>query len=102
MNSDHLIGAEFAHVAPDFHQGLREAGFVDGQSVAIEFRWAEDQYHRLSALAEELVHRNVTVIVTAGSTLSALAAKAATTHWSLTGTGTPLKVVNSFGAPACC
>jgi putative ABC transport system substrate-binding protein len=62
-----------------FHRGLKETGYVEGQNVAIEYRWAEGQYDRLSALAVELVQRQVTAIVTTGGVPSALAAKAATT-----------------------
>jgi putative ABC transport system substrate-binding protein len=45
----------YAHLVRAFRQGLSEMGFVDGQNVAIEFRWAESQYERLSALATDLV-----------------------------------------------
>jgi putative ABC transport system substrate-binding protein len=61
-----------------FHQGLSETGYVEGQNVAIEYRWAEGSYDRLPALAADLVTHKVDVIVASGGLPPALAAKSAT------------------------
>ena len=66
----------FASMTNAFLQGLREGGFVEGQNVAIEYRWAHDQFDRLAALADDLVRRRVSVIV--ANTPANLVAKAAT------------------------
>jgi putative tryptophan/tyrosine transport system substrate-binding protein len=64
---------------PAFHQGLNQAGYVEGQNVAVEYRWAGNQYERLTALAADLVRRRVSVITAGSASLAAVAAKAVTT-----------------------
>ena len=76
LNNQGLGGR--THLVDAFRQGLSETGYVEGRNVAIEYRWAENQYDRLPALASDLVHRQVAVIAATGGAPSVRAAKGAT------------------------
>ena len=76
MNSQSAV--PFAHMLSGFREGLRDGGFIEGQNVQIEYRWAEGHYDRLPALANDLARRGVAVLVATGGETAAFAAKATT------------------------
>jgi putative tryptophan/tyrosine transport system substrate-binding protein len=93
----------FAKLLAAFHQGLKEEGYVEGQNVMIEYRWAEGQYDRLPMLAADLVRRQVAVITATGGSVVARAARDATATIPIVflGGAEPVGIglVNSFSRP---
>jgi putative ABC transport system substrate-binding protein len=91
------------HVLPFFRRGLSELGLVEGKNVRIEFRWADDHYDRLPAMAAEFIRDNVAVIIAGGGNVTALVAKKATATIPIVIpiTADPIKagLVESFNRP---
>ena len=91
------------HLLAAFRRGLAEGGYVEGQNLSIEFRWARGQYDLLPAMAAELVNRRVLVLTTAGGEPSALAAKRATSTipivFGVGGDPVGIGLVESFNRP---
>ena len=92
------------HLVAAFERGLSEAGYVDGQNVAVEYRWALGRYSQLPAMAAELARRSVAILVTTGGEPAALAAKAATSTipivFMVGGDPVKLGLVASYNRPS--
>ena len=99
-----LAPRDLNFVMPAFHEGLNDAGFVEGRNVSIEYRWAEGDYSRLPALSADLVRRNVNVIAAISGTPAAIAAKTATTNipivFAIGGDPITSGLVSSLGHPS--
>ena len=95
--------SQFANYVAAFRKGLSQTGFVEGQNLQIEYRWADNQYERLSMLATDLVRLPVAAIAAIGSSASAKAAKAATETIPIVfiAAGDPVKdgLIISLGRP---
>ena len=86
--------ADSAYLVAAFRKGLNETGYIEGQNVAIEFRWAHGRYDQLPALATDLLKQKIAVLTAVGGEPSALAAKAATSTIPIVFTigGDPIKI----------
>jgi putative ABC transport system substrate-binding protein len=92
-----------AHIAAGFRRGLRDGGFIDGQNVRIEYRWARGRFDRLPAFAQELARLPVSVMVAGGGEPAPMAAKAATSTipivFAMSGDPVKLGLAASFNRP---
>jgi putative tryptophan/tyrosine transport system substrate-binding protein len=95
--------ADSAYLVDAFRQGLREAGYFEGETISVEYRWADGEYDRLPGFASDLLRRNVLVLAAAGGDPSAVAAKQATSSVPIVFGmgGDPVKagLVASFNRP---